>query len=106
MHRCSRLTVVHCGASGQSPQEQRCAESQQAGMLLFIGAMPFGVLSSPGKSIWKGDPVLGKRLSCAATSNDEAQMTPPRKDIPVPCLNTTAELQNMMLNELQRSEKL
>ena len=52
------------GASGQSPQEQRCAESQQVGMLPFSGAMLNGVSSSAGKFIWKVDPVFGTRLSC------------------------------------------
>ncbi len=74
--RQSQLTGVHRGASGQSPQEQRCAASQQVGMLLFSGAMPLGVLSSPGKSIWKGDPVLGKRLSCMARHQRDDEPSP------------------------------
>lgn len=57
-------TGVHRGASGQSPQEHRCAASQHAGMLPLSGAISLGVASSPGKFIWNGEPVFGTRLSC------------------------------------------
>ena len=44
-------TGMQVGASGQSPQEHLKAESQQAGMLSFMAAMPAGVFCCPGKSI-------------------------------------------------------
>ena len=50
-HVHARHTGMQVGASGQSPQEHLKAESQQAGMLSFIAAMPAGVFCSPGKSI-------------------------------------------------------
>ncbi len=49
--RNARRTGMQVGASGQSPQEHLKAESQQAGMLSFMAAMPAGVFCCPGKSI-------------------------------------------------------
>lgn len=56
-------TGSQLGASGQSPQLQRSAESQQAGRLSFAASMLRGVAASPGKFIWNGDPAFGNRLS-------------------------------------------
>ncbi len=50
-HVHAKHTGMQVGASGQSPHEHLKAESQQAGMLSFMAAMPAGVFCCPGKSI-------------------------------------------------------
>ena len=64
-------TGVHCGPSGQSPQEHLSAESQQGGTVSFAAAIPLGVVDSPGKSIWKGEPAGGTRLSLTVPRNSK-----------------------------------
>jgi hypothetical protein len=51
-------------------------------MLPFSGAMPDGVSSASGKFIWKGDPVLGTRLSCGGMY-PEVQTEPQMAPVPI-----------------------
>ena len=67
----SSLTGVHCGPSGQSPQEHLSAESQQGGTVSLAATMPLGVSGSPGKLIWKGEPVGGTLLSFTVPRNSK-----------------------------------